>query len=160
MAWRNCACADLSFLVLHISTWNFLHGFLFVPATISQAWVCSFHTKMYGNCMSTLFVCLFILFIHLFIYFMDLFTRVFMYLLLCLYLLIQSFIIYSSTPINSSIHPFIQLYFLTSCTWSDTSNKNFRVSTHENSEKYWNLFSFFPLDLFHTRVTDVSNSIC
>ena len=54
MAWRNCACADLSFLVLHISNWNFLHGFLFVPATISQAWVCSFHTKIYGNCTSTL----------------------------------------------------------------------------------------------------------
>ena len=43
------------FLVLHISTWNLLHSFLFVPATISQAWVCSFHTKICGNCMSTFF---------------------------------------------------------------------------------------------------------
>ena len=51
---RNCACADLSFLVLHILTWNFLHNFLFVPATISQVWVCSFHTKLCGNCTSTL----------------------------------------------------------------------------------------------------------
>ena len=50
----NCACADLSFLLLHILTWNFLHSYLFVPATISQAWVCSFHTKICGNCMSTL----------------------------------------------------------------------------------------------------------
>ena len=41
---RSCACADLSFLVLHKSTSNFLHSFLFVPITISQAWVCSFHT--------------------------------------------------------------------------------------------------------------------
>ena len=51
---RNCACADLSILVLHISTWNFLHSFLTVPATISQAWVCSFTTEICGNCMSTL----------------------------------------------------------------------------------------------------------
>ena len=43
---RNCACADLSFLVLHISTWNFLHSFLFVPATISQAWVCRFLSSL------------------------------------------------------------------------------------------------------------------
>ena len=42
------------FLSLHISTWNFLHIFLLVPATISQAWVCSFHTKIHGNCESTL----------------------------------------------------------------------------------------------------------
>ena len=55
---RNCACADLSFLVLHISTWNFLHSFLFVPVTISQAWVCSFRTKICGNCTSTLLLLL------------------------------------------------------------------------------------------------------
>ena len=42
----NCACADLSFLVLHISTWNFLHSFLFVPATISQAWVYRFLSSL------------------------------------------------------------------------------------------------------------------
>ena len=51
---RNCACADLSFLVLHISNWNFWHSFLFVQATISQAWVYSFRTKICGNCTSTL----------------------------------------------------------------------------------------------------------
>ena len=51
---RSCACADLSFLVLHISTWNFLHSLLFVLPTISQAWECSFRTKMCGNCTSTL----------------------------------------------------------------------------------------------------------
>ena len=54
MAWRNCACAYLSFLVLHVLTWNYLHSFLFVQATISQAWVCSFRTKICGNCNSTL----------------------------------------------------------------------------------------------------------
>ena len=57
---HNCACADLSFSALHISTWNFLHSFLFIPATISQAWVCSFHTKICGNWTSTLFIYLFI----------------------------------------------------------------------------------------------------
>ena len=43
---RNYACTDLSFLVLHISTWNFLHSFLFVPATIPQAWVCRFLSSL------------------------------------------------------------------------------------------------------------------
>ena len=43
---RNCTCADLSFLVLHISTWNFLHSVLFVQATISQAWVCRFLSSL------------------------------------------------------------------------------------------------------------------
>ena len=64
---HNCACADLSFLDLHILTWNFLHSFLFVPATMSQAWVCSFHTKICGNCTSTLLLFVIIIIILLYI---------------------------------------------------------------------------------------------
>ena len=69
--YKVCNCAHVQiclFLVLHISTWNFLHTFLVVLVTSSQAWVCSFHTKVYGNCTATLFIYLFILIIIIFLF--------------------------------------------------------------------------------------------
>ena len=51
-------CQIYLFLVLHISNCNFVHSFLFVLATILQAWKCSFRTKICGNCTSTLLLLL------------------------------------------------------------------------------------------------------